>query len=66
MFFRVCFPISPKSIAYPNIVLDVNFKKQFDLINRIYNNLYKKNKKFLTKDIVIFLKKNEKHLFKNN
>jgi spore coat polysaccharide biosynthesis protein SpsF len=65
-FFRVCFPISPKSIAYPNIVLDVNFKKQFDLINRIYSNLYKKNKNFLTKDIVNFLKKNEKHLFKNN
>ena len=64
--FRVCSPISPKSISYPNLVLDVNFKKQFNLINKIYKNLYKKKKVFLTKEIVNFLKKNEKNLLKNN
>ena len=64
--FKVCYPIASKSIAYPNIILDVNFKKQFKFINKIYENLYIKNKKFLTKDIIKYLKKNEQNLFKNN
>ncbi len=64
--FKIRFPISPKSIAYPNLVLDVNFKKQFNLITKIYKNLYSKKKIFLTKEIINFLKKNEKNLFKNN
>ena len=64
--FKIRFPISPKSIAYPNLVLDVNFKKQFNLITKIYKNLYSKKKIFLTKEIINFLKKNEKNLFKKN
>ena len=64
-FFKISYPISPKSISYPNIVLDVNYKKQFNFINKIYRNLYFKKKSFLTHDIIKFLKKNEKDLFKN-
>ena len=64
-FFKISYPISPKSISYPNIVLDVNYKNQFNFINKIYRNLYFKKKSFLTHDIIKFLKKNEKDLFKN-
>ena len=56
-FFKISYPISPKSISYPNIVLDVNYKKQFNFINKIYRNLYFKKKSFLTHDIIKFLKK---------
>tara|TARA_Y100000741_G_C18222043_1_gene546316 strand:- start:493 stop:1254 length:762 start_codon:yes stop_codon:yes gene_type:complete len=64
-YFRVFYPIAPKSISYPNIVLDVNYKKQFSLIKKIYKNIYPKNKLFLTNDIIKYLKKYEKNLFKN-
>lgn len=65
-YFNVAYPKAPKSISYPKITLDVNYKYQFDFIKKIYKNLYFKKKIFLTKDIVNFLKKNEKSLFKNN
>ncbi len=64
--FRVCYPIAPKSISYPNIILDVNYEKQFKFIKKIYENLYSKKKIFLTKDIIKYLKKNEKNLFKDH
>ena len=64
-FFKISYPISPKSISYPYIILDVNYKKQFNFIKKIYRNLYFKKKFFLTHDIIKFLKKNEKDLFKN-
>ena len=56
-YFNVGYPISPKSIAYPKLKLDVNFKKQFMFIKKIYENLYVKNKKFSTRDVIKFLKK---------
>ena len=65
-FFEVKYIKAPKSISYPNIALDVNYLRQFRLIKKIYKNLYKKRNVFLTKDIIKFLKKNEKKLFKNN
>ncbi len=55
--FNVGYPKSPKSIAYPKLVLDVNFKKQYTLIKKIYEHLYVKNEKFNTKDVIKFLKK---------
>ena len=64
-YFKVSYPKSPKSIAFPNIVLDVNYLKQFKFIKRIYENLYPKKKFFLTYDIIKYLKKNDKELFKN-
>ena len=48
-FFKISYPISPKSISYPNIVLDVNYKKQFNFINKIYRNLYFKKIFFNTR-----------------
>ena len=64
-YFKISYPKSPKSIAFPNIVLDVNYLKQFKFIKRIYENLYPKKKFFLTYDIIKYLKKNDKELFKN-
>tara|TARA_B100000965_G_scaffold21896_1_gene16481 strand:- start:10634 stop:11389 length:756 start_codon:yes stop_codon:yes gene_type:complete len=64
--FKMSYPKASKAVSYPNITLDVNYKKQLNLIKKIYKNLYFKKKNFLTKDIINFLKKNEKNLFKNN
>ena len=47
----------PKTIAFPNLRFDVNFYKDYLFIKKIYENLYKENNFFNTKDVIRFLKK---------
>tara|TARA_B110000003_G_C16504989_1_gene478901 strand:+ start:138 stop:866 length:729 start_codon:yes stop_codon:yes gene_type:complete len=49
-----------KKISRPDICLDVNTKKDYTFISKIYNSLYKNNNKFTIKDIIKFLDNEKK------
>lgn len=38
----------------------MDYKEDYDVIKKVYNNLYPKNKKFKPKDIIIYFKNNPK------
>ncbi len=50
--FRVGTVKCPKEFSRPDLVLDVNTQSQYDLISRIYADLYPKNKDFHITDII--------------
>ena len=47
----------PKYISRPEMVLDVNYKKDLLLIRKIYN-FFKKNKDFSIKDVINWYDRN--------
>ena len=47
-----------KSIARPDLVLDVNTKEQFDFISKLYKDIYPNNPKFTIYDIIEWYDKN--------
>ena len=51
-------PSCEKEIARPDIVLDVNTKAQYDLMYRMYNDLYPINQFFTIEDIIRWWDKN--------
>ncbi len=55
-----CNIIAPKKYRYPNIFLEVDTPKDFELVSAIFQYFIKKNKFFYLKDILNFLKKNPK------
>lgn len=50
----------PKFLKKKNFRLTMDYKKDYEVIKKVYNNLYPKNKKFTSKDIVAYFKNNPK------
>jgi spore coat polysaccharide biosynthesis protein SpsF len=50
----------PRFLYNQNFRLTMDYKEDYEVINKVYNALYHKNKKFTAKDIVNFFKKNPK------
>ena len=42
----------PKNFRRPDIVLDVNYKKQYKMFEKLYNDLYKNNPNFNINDVI--------------
>ena len=42
----------PKKFRRPDIILDVNYKKQYKMFEKLYNDLYKINPNFNINDII--------------
>ena len=53
-----CNIIAPKKYRYPNIFLEVDTAKDFEVVSKIFKYFNKKKKFFYMKDILSFLKKN--------
>ena len=52
--FKIGTITCPKSIARPNLILDINYRKDYLYINKIFNYFKKRNFFFTTKDIIFW------------
>ena len=50
----------PKFLKNQNFRLTMDYKEDYDVIKNVYNNLYPKNKKFTSKEIVNYFRENPK------
>ncbi len=64
--FRVHCAKTPEGIRYPNLKLSVDYKEDFELIKKIFENLYPKNPEFSIFDVIEFLKKDPEFKSKLN
>ena len=58
--FRIKNVSLPKFLKKENFRLTMDYKEDFEVIKKVYNNLYSKNKNFSAIDIFCFFKKNSK------
>jgi spore coat polysaccharide biosynthesis protein SpsF len=58
--FRIKNVSLPKFLKKENFRLTMDYKEDFEVIKKVYNNLYSKNKNFSAIDIVGYFKKNSK------